>query len=337
MGITFGGITLRVLFEGLIGFVPEVDDSGKIVAMNALLVDARGEIESQILNDKGALLKHVQHFPVARVRRADVVKISASPNDNISEKDGVVIWELNRDWLDIVPDGEIVEVNRSLDVNARLGLKPPRPTSDEEHADVRWIPQLDDFAASSAEASVRVDVVRPKDHAVLDSLVAAQIRFTKGRFFAEPSSISDVVYEFVPLPQAISTASKPANPKAAHQAVAAFGVLETAYKIPDTSLVGGTLHLKSARTGGYLDLSPSIGSTVEVVLSNVPVPGSKPTVDFDAYPDHVVDFDYELMYQLSAKTPQAISVPAGLKNLLVGGGDFRPCGNGGFRAIKAES
>jgi hypothetical protein len=325
------GITLRILFEGLIGFVPEITEGGRAVAMNALLTDARPVIESRVEDGRGGRLRHVPHIPTVRVRSADVVSASGIA---LNLANGFVEWALDRDFLDVVPNGEIREVSDALDV-MHLGSAGSHPTTAAERADVRWIPNIRDFVSSDAEASVSEAVVRPRDPASLDPLVAAQMRFTTGRFFSEPSSISDVVYEFVPLPQSVSTVTRPPNPTPVFQAVAAFTALERVYAIPDASLVGGTLLLQSARTGGYLEIVPSVGSTIEVVLSNIPPSGSKPTADFTAYARMMVDFDYELMYQLSSTPPSAVSVPAAEADAVRGGGDFKPCSTGCFLPIRA--
>jgi hypothetical protein len=316
------GFTLRIVFEGLVAFVPEAK-AGRITAMNVLLIDAREPQGSSVQLDGNALM-HKKHIPTLRVRTADVRKAEDPLLDPLTaSKGGVSAWTLDNDDLEIVRDSGTEEAVGSLSIFSPGGTGAVAAGTADPR-DFAWIPDLDRLHPNGL--AVKKGMVGGK----VPKELIARMRFTTGTFSADPASITHELYRFVPLPA--STADNPFEQAAAGaaRAIAAYACYETIF-LPKSGSGSAPVTIRSKQTKKGVTLSPAIGSTVEVVLRNMPNPDNNPPMLFAG--GSFVDVDYELMYRVAE--PRVTLVPA-IERPGGGGGGGHLCGTGRYAPIVAS-
>lgn len=300
--------TVRVLFQGLVNFVHEVDDSQTVRAVNAVLADASGPNASSVKTPAGTALEIPAHVASLRVRTADVdlTQGDLPKGAELIANNTLVEWVLDGEQILIEAGSNTKDVSGPLTIvrsPTPVGLA---PTGTQERVFVDWFPQFDRLFASPLvipESLVRHNQPIPPG-------VAGRLRFTTGTLQSEPLSVTDDSFTFVALPSDTSQDPLATAPGGAHQQALASMLVHEAVYGPQNPTLPTSVRITSQTNGGVLHLRPGFGNTVEVLVRNMPKDDNVALQPFGPKADVFVDYDFELAYALVSNKPDPLLVPA---------------------------
>ena len=293
---------LRILFSGLITFVPSED--GKEVTVLLLNVPASHHVSN------GTPIQQHKPLVVARAgsrsgtcptRDADVAQFlfadqtSTTAQDSLEAAcDGGGAWMLNGSELSLRKSSE--EAADLPDLVLHTGVRgtvnghpAPIPTTAAERADYSWIADLKQLGSSGFTINSNVLATPPP------SIVAARFRLRTGKVFTY--SIARIGSDVTPV--RFERLDGAGSASAYSQAIASWVAA-------DVEISGDSVDVVEEKfnggTGRTMTLSPDANGKVEVAVLNLP-PFVPPATSTNNAPE--VGKHFEMYYELAATPPSA--------------------------------
>jgi hypothetical protein len=264
---------LRILFDGLCVFVPNVDESKGV---RVLMIDARAPgVASNGEN-------HVSHVPSVRFALADLAPGRKQPAHRVDypAQDPVPRgqWYLNGDDLEIRVNG------------AGLPDAPLTVLRKEANRDFSLIPSMPAIYPETHGVGVKDECLSADLRRLADAGLVGRLRLQAGVLGAWDGAgghyISPDEYMFT------------GNPNRHRQRIASRSFFET-------EIAADEVELFSRQRGHGLVFRPADGERVEILIENEPPMELMPSKPSD--PD--ADYDFELVYLIAKNPPLPLRIP----------------------------
>ncbi len=263
---------LRILFDGLCVFVPNVDES-KGVRM--LMIDARAPgVASNGEN-------HVSHVPSVRFALADLSPERKQP-----------AYRIDYPAQDAVPRGQWYLNGDDLEIRAGGAGLPDAPLTVLRHEakDFGLVPSMRAIYPETQGVGVRDECLSAGLRRLADAGLVGRLRLQAGVLGAWDGAgglyISPDEYMFT------------GNPHRHRQRIASRTFFETTIEAQEVELF-------SRHRGHGLTFRPADGKRVEILIENQPPMELMPSKPSD--PD--ADYDFELVYLIAKNPPLPLRIP----------------------------